>query len=346
MGPRRASRSGGIGWSAPPALLAAGCLLLAGAASACGSARPQAAAAQSSSSPAAAPPASQTGGFDGQRAWVHLQKLVGFGPRPPDTENIRRTQQYIASELQSFGCAVKQDDFHAQAPVGALAMKNIIAQAPGKSSDILLLLTHYDTLRLPGFVGADDGGSSTALMLELARVLCAHPQPLAVWIGFVDGEEDQTNFATAQQAQTVWSDEDSTYGSRELAAQMALSGDLKRVKAVLLADMIGDANLDIVRDTNSAPWLVDLVWSTAQRLGYGGYFLSSSMPVDDDHMPFVRRGVPSVDVIDFDYPPWHTADDTLDKCSPHSLAVVGHVFLESVRALGQKFAPVTRRAGR
>lgn len=345
MRSRSAARPCGILSSTPPALLAAGCLLLACAAFGCGSAGPQAAAraAQASAAPAPAPPAAQTGGFDGQRAWVQLEKLVAFGPRPPDSANIRRTQQYIIGQLQSFGCPVKQDDFHAQTPVGMLAMKNIVAQVPGKSSDIILLLTHYDTLRLPNFVGADDGGSSTALMLEMARVLCGHPQPLAVWIAFLDGEEDQTNFTTEQEAKTIWSDDDSTYGSRELAAQMALSGDLKRVKALLLADMIGDANLDVTRDSNSTPWLEDLVWSVAQRLGYSRYFPNQSMAVDDDHMPFVRRGVPSVDVIDFAYPPWHTAGDTLDKCSPHSLAVVGHVFLESVRALDQKFAAAAGR---
>lgn len=329
-------RKGSLG--AHPAALAA--VLLCAAAAACGGSRPTGAAGTArAATPAPAPPASETGGFDGARAWSYLEKIVAFGPRPPASANIQREQQYLVRQLQGFGCRVSQDDFHAQTAVGTLLMKNIVAEIPGRSPDIILLLTHYDTLRLRGFVGADDGGSSTALMLEIAHDLCGHPGPLTVRIAFLDGEEDQTNFTTSYQAQTVWSDNNSLFGSRELAARMDLSGDLKRVKAVLLADMIGDAHLDVTRDTNSTPWLVDLVWSVAKRLGYSQYFLSSSMPVDDDHMPFVRRGVPAVDIIDFDYPYWHTGEDTLDKCSPHSLAVIGHVFLASIQALDRKFAP-------
>lgn len=289
--------------------------------------------------PAPAPPPSQTGGFDGARAWKDLEKIVSFGPRPPASPNIQREQAWLVSQLKSFGCQVSEDNFQAQTGVGNLAMKNIIAKVPGRDPGIVLLLSHYDTLRLPGFVGADDGGSSTALLLEIARNLCGKPRPLTVWIAFLDGEEDQTNFQNEQQAQTTWTDSNSTFGSRELAASMDLSGDLKRVKAVLLADMVGDADLGVTRDANSTPWLENMVWSVAKRLGYSQYFLSSSMPVDDDHMPFIRRHVPSADIIDFQYPYWHTTEDTLDKCSPHSLAVIGHVFLETIKALDQKFAP-------
>jgi Peptidase family M28 len=320
-------------------------LVLCGATLACSSPHPADAAKPRPDIPASAPPASQTGGFDGARAWNDLETIVAFGPRPPASANLHREQTYLTGRLRSFGCQVTEDDFHAQTQLGALEMKNIVAEIPGKSPDIVLLLSHYDSLRLAGFVGADDGGSSTALLLEMARDLCGHPSPLTIRIAFLDGEEDQTNFTTAQQAQTTWSDENSTFGSRELSARMELSGDLKRVKAVLLADMIGDAHLDITRDSNSTPWLVDLVWSVAKRLGYGRYFLSTAMAVDDDHMPFIRRGVAAVDVIDFDYPSWHTAEDTLDKCSPRSLAIVGHVFLESVRELDHKFAPAAS-AGR
>jgi hypothetical protein len=286
-----------------------------------------------------APPPSQTGGFNGARAWSYLVKIVDFGPRPPGSANIQREQRYLASELNSFGCKVSQDHFQAETGIGLLHMDNIIAKIPGKSPGIILLLTHYDTLRLPGFVGADDGGSSTAMMLEMAHDLCGHPGPLAVWIAFLDGEEDQTNFTTAQQAQTVWSDSNALFGSRELAAKMELSGKLKQVKAVMLADMIGDSHLRIDKDSNSTPWLVNLVWGVADHLGYSKYFLTKSMAVDDDHIPFLKKGVSAIDVIDFNYPWWHTVQDTLNKCSPHSLAVVGHVFLESIKALDKKFAP-------
>jgi glutaminyl-peptide cyclotransferase len=324
------------GCSAPAAICA---VLLCAAALACGGSHSGDAAKAAATPPQPAPPASETGGFDGARAWTYLEKIVSFGPRPPASPNIQREQAWLVSQLKSFGCQVSEDNFQAQTGVGNLAMKNIVAKIPGRDPGIVLLLSHYDTLRLPGFVGADDGGSSTALLLEVARNLCGKPRPLTVWIAFLDGEEDQTNFQTEQQAQTIWSDSNSTFGSRELAASMDLSGDLKKVKALLLADMIGDAHLDVTHDTNSTPWLEDMVWSAAKRLGYSQYFLSSSMPVDDDHMPFVRRHVPSADIIDFDYPYWHTTEDTLDKCSPHSLAVVGHVFLETIKALDEKFAP-------
>ncbi len=320
-------------------------LILCAVAVACGGAHVLGKDAAGSDGPQTAPPPSQTGGFNGTRAWSYLKKIQSFGPRPPASANIHREQHYLVDQLQSLGCKVSEDNFQAQTAIGNLKMENIVAKIPGKNPGIILLLTHYDTLRLPGFVGADDGGSSTALMLEVARDLCGHPGPLTVWIAFLDGEEDQTNFTTAQQAQTVWSDNNALFGSRELAARMALSGKLKQVKAVMLADMIGDAHLRIDKDSNSTPWLVDLVWGQAKRLGYSRYFLSKSMAVDDDHIPFLHHGVAAIDVIDFNYPYWHTVQDTLDKCSPHSLAVVGHVFLASIQALDKKFVP-TAHAGK
>jgi glutaminyl-peptide cyclotransferase len=279
-----------------------------------------------------APPASQTGGFDGARAYDHTAKMVSFGPRPPASDAIHRTQDYIRTQLKSFGCAIDEDDFHSQTPIGSLEMKNIFAKIPGDGPGIILLLTHYDTARIDNFVGAEDAGSSTGLMLEMARLLCAQKkQPNAVWIAFLDGEE----------AQVKWSDTDSVYGSRELAASLAVSGDLKRVRAVVLADMIGQHDLKISRDSDSTPWLVDLVWRTAARLGYGNIFVSDRVGIDDDHDAFLKRGVAAVDIIDLlDYQQigyWHTPQDTLDKVSPRSIAIVGHVILESLGELQQRF---------
>ncbi len=287
----------------------------------------------------AAPPASQTGGFDGARAYAQVAKLVSYGPHPPDSPAIRAVQGYIRSQLAGFGCAVSVDDFHAQTPIGTLAMENIVARIPGTGPGIILLLTHYDTLRLDNFVGAEDSGSSTGLMLELARVLCkAKRGANAVWIAFLDGEEAQV----VVNGQAQWTDSDSVYGSRELAAQLALSGDLKRVRAVILADMIGQKHLRITREANSTQWLAHLVWSTAAHLGYKDVFVSQEIEaIDDDHGPFLRRGVAAVDLIDLnDYQAqgyWHTPQDTLDKISPRSLAIVGHVVLASVNALQEKF---------
>ncbi len=284
-----------------------------------------------------APPASQTGGFDGARAYDFTGKLVSFGPHPPDTDAIRHTQAYIISELKGFGCAVDTDDFHSPTPIGSLAMKNIIAKIPGTGQGVILLLTHYDTLRLDNFVGADDAGSSSGLMLEMARLLCAEKtrQPNAVWIAFLDGEEAQA----VQNGVAQWTDSDSVYGSRELAARLAVSGDLKRVHAVILADMIGQKNLQLPRDSGSTKWLTDVVWNTADRLGYKDVFVSRVYgPVGDDDGPFLKRGVAAVDVIDLDgYDYWHTTQDTMDKISPRNMAIVGHVILESVGELQKKF---------
>jgi len=281
----------------------------------------------------AAPPASQSGGFDGAAAYDFTAKLVAFGPRPPGSAAIHKTQDYIRSELQGFGCTVEEDSFNAQTPIGTLSMKNIVAKIPGTGPGILLLLTHYDTKRLDNFVGAEDAGSSTGLMLEMARLLCGGPkQRNAVWIAFLDGEETQASFE--------WSNVDSLYGSRELAARLAVSGDLKRVRAVILADMIGQKNLHVLRETGSSKWLTDLVWHTAARLGYGDIFLAQESEVTDDHEPFIRRGVSAIDIIDLsDYTNlgyWHTTEDTLDKISPRSLAIVGHVILESVNELQKR----------
>jgi hypothetical protein len=292
--------------------------------------------ASASATPAAtetAPPAAQTGGFDGAKAYEQVAKIVSYGPRPPASEGIHHVQDYIRAQLQADGCTVDEDDFHAQTPVGDVAMKNIIAKAPGTGQGIILLLTHYDSLSsVKDFVGAEDSASSDGVMLEMARQLCGKKGPNSVWIAFLDGEEAFVNWDT---------NDDHTYGSRELAARMAVSGDLKHVKAAILADMIGQYGLEIPREADSTKWLVDLIWKTAARLGYQSIFVSRVAGYADDHQPFLARGTPTVDLIDFDgyqnpkY--WHTAQDTLDKVSPRSVAIAGHVILESVGELQKKF---------
>jgi glutaminyl-peptide cyclotransferase len=279
-------------------------------------------------------------GFDGQRAYEHVHQLVEIGPRPPGSDGIHRAQAYVIGQLKSFGCQVEEHDFHGSTPIGDIAMKNIIAKIPGTGKNIVLYTTHYDTLRMTNFIGANDGGSGTGTMLELARVFCArHARSgLNVWIVFFDGEEAQGQWSDKGSVQ--WTDSNSTFGSREMAASMALSGDLKRVKAMILADLIGPSNLKIKRDTNSTRWLTDLIWATAARLGYGNVFVNDTTTVSgDDHLSFIRRGVPGCDIIDFDVAPtyWHTPQDTLDKVDPRSLAIVGNVFLETLPALEKKF---------
>jgi hypothetical protein len=274
-------------------------------------------------------PAEKTGGFDGALAYNHVAKLVSFGPRPSGSQAISQTQDYITSQLSSFGCTVDTDAFSSDTPVGRLPMKNIVVKIPGERQGIILLGTHYDTKRLDNFVGADDGGSSTGLMLEMARRMCEMRPRYSIWIAFFDGEE-----AVRQQ----WQDPDNRYGSRQMAAKMTASGDLKKVHAMILADLVGGKNLQLEREQYSTVELVDLIWNTAKRLGYGSIFVNQTMPVDDDHLSFLQRGVPSADIIDLvnsaGY--WHTPQDTMDKISAKSLGIVGHVILESVKEMQTK----------
>jgi glutaminyl-peptide cyclotransferase len=279
-----------------------------------------------------APPPEKTGGFDGKRAFAQVAKQVGFGPRPSGSPAIGHLQEYIQNELTSYGCKVDTDSFTADTPVGRLPMKNIVGKIAGDKPGIIMLATHYDTKLMQKFVGADDGGSSTGVMLELARLLCAKRGAYEVWITFFDGEE----------AMKEWSDTDSRYGSRQMAAKMAMSGDIPKIKAFLLADIVGTRTPRFKRESDSTNWLVDLVWASAKSLGHGDVFLDESLEVSDDHDPFLKRKVPCVDVIDLENYPggnlyyWHTPEDTLDKVSARSLAITGHVFLESVKQLQSK----------
>src|SRR6267143_2141803 len=275
-----------------------------------------------------APAPEKTGGFDGKRAFAHVAKQVSFGPHPSGSPAIAKVQDYLLAELKSYGCAVETDSFGADTPVGRLSMKNILVKIPGEKPGVILLGTHYDTLLMDNFVGADDAGSSTALMLELARLLCPQKGRHAVWIAFFDGEE----------AMKHWSDTDSRYGSRQMAARLSISGDIKKIRAFLLADIVGGRKAQFLRESSSTPALIDLVWNTAAKLGYSAIFRNGETSAQDDHDSFLKRGVPAVDVIgDFtNNGYWHTPQDTLDKISAKTLAIVGHVFLESVKQLQQK----------
>jgi Peptidase family M28 len=279
-----------------------------------------------------APAPETTGGFDGKRAYEQVAKQVSFGPRPPGSPAIAKLQDYLVTELKSYGCAVETDSFSADTPDGRVPMKNILVKIPGAKPGIILLGTHYDTKKLDNFVGADDAGSSTGVMLELARLLCKQPpEKYAAWIAFFDAEEAFN---------PQWLDPDNTYGSRQMAAQIAASGDLPKVKAFLLADIVGGRTPHFRRDTTSTKWLVDFVWGIAARLGYSDVFLNEPYDVGgDDHFSFTKRNVPSVDIIDLDpreVPYWHTTQDTMDKISPKTLAMVGHTILESVHELQKK----------
>jgi Zn-dependent M28 family amino/carboxypeptidase len=267
--------------------------------------------------------------FSGARAFDDLKHLVSFGPRPSGSPALTRAREWLISELRSAGAQVEEDSFVASTPIGPISMTNLIAKFPGSSRETVMVAGHYDTKLFDDFrfVGANDGGSSAALLVELARVLAGRRHALNYWLVFFDGEEAVRN----------WSATDSVYGSRHLVEKLSASRELSRIRALILVDMIGDAQLQIPRDEGSTPWLNDLVFSVAQHLGYGKVFAGSQGPVADDHVPFVNAGVSAVDLIDFDYGPnniyWHTAQDTPEHCSPQSLAIVGRVVAASLDEL-------------
>jgi glutaminyl-peptide cyclotransferase len=267
--------------------------------------------------------------FDGLRAFQYLRALVEIGPRSPGTPGALEAQSYIKKELRQLGLEVKEQTFSADTPLGEKTMQNIIAVIPGRSDAVLLLAAHYDTKYFEKikFVGANDGASGSAILLESAH--CIQPKKFgpSIWLVFFDGEE----------ALAYWSERDSLYGSRHFIQSLKDSGELGHVKAMILLDMVGDAHLSIESERNSTPWLRDIVWEHAHRLGFSKAFTSAPARIDDDHIPFLREKIPALDIIDFRYGPdsrsnefWHTSEDTLDKVSPDSLEIVGKVVLSAL----------------
>jgi glutaminyl-peptide cyclotransferase len=264
--------------------------------------------------------------FSGTSALKYTRDAVNFGPRPSGSEANRKLQNYILAQIRQDECQVMEDPFTASTPKGAIAMDNIIAKFPGKSGKAIVITGHFDTKLFPGrkFVGANDGGSSTGLLLEMAHALAHQTRIDDVYLVWFDGEE-----ATREK----WEGDDNLYGSRHLAAKWRKDGTLARIKALINVDMIGDKSLDIKQETNSNQALNKLVWDTAASLGYGAFFLNEQLATDDDHMPFVHMGVPAIDLIDFDYDPWHEDADTMDKLSAQSLEIVGTVVMETIHRL-------------
>jgi glutaminyl-peptide cyclotransferase len=272
--------------------------------------------------------------FDSARAMQYVKEIVAFGPRPLGSTNHKKVEDYIVTHLK--GDDVESDIFTIDTSQGKFAVHNIVAKYPGTKDGIVVIASHYDTnypLRNTSYVGANDGGSSSALLLEFANQLRGKTREgYSVWLVWDDAEE-----AMKPDTEVAFLD-DSLYGIRHLAEKWEADGSLKKIKALLLADMIGDADLNVDRDGNSTPWLEDVVYEAATRLGYQSHFFARTLPgVDDDHIPFVKRGVPSADLIDFDYGYndvfWHTVQDTVDKLSPKSLEIVGSTVLETVAIL-------------
>jgi Zn-dependent M28 family amino/carboxypeptidase len=282
--------------------------------------------------PQAAPAAQRTTvmKFDGARAWTDLQRQVAFGPRPSGTPALAKTRQYILDQLKAAGIRAQEQTFTATTPAGPVAMTNVIGTIPGRRPERIVLASHYDTKRAPfKFVGANDGASSTAAVLELGRALAASQPTFTLELLFLDGEE-AVNWD--------WAGTDNTYGSRHYVQTAQKAGTLAAIKALVLLDMIGDRDLVIRRESYSTPWLVDAIWGAAARSGHGGTFINELTTVEDDHLNFVRAGVPSVDVIDLDNPTWHTAQDDMEHVSQKSLQIVGDVILAALPAIEQRLS--------
>ena len=269
--------------------------------------------------------------FSGTAALDWTAKAVALGPRPPASPAITKLQAMIRDELGRRGWQISEDIFTANTPVGPVIMRNIIGRLPGKSGRAIVFSGHYDTKPMPGtrFVGANDGGSSTGWLLEMARVLPMQPRKDDLVLVFFDGEE----------AFGTWSDTNGIYGSRHLADTWNREGMLVRIKALFNVDMIGDRDLQLIDELSSSTQLRSLVRKTAGDLGYSKQFSGVGQALEDDHMPFVRKGVNAIDLIDFDYGPshswWHTPQDTIDKLSAKSFQALGDVLLEVFKRLQQ-----------
>ncbi|MFN2492583.1 MAG: M28 family metallopeptidase [Pyrinomonadaceae bacterium] len=276
--------------------------------------------------------------FNGERAMDHVRKQIDIGPRVPGSTELAKTREYITASLKNYGLAVMTDEFAAATPVGEKKMVNITAELTGESKDVIIIASHYETKLFKDmrFVGANDPASSVATLLELGRVLGATQQKpqFTYWLVFFDGEE---SFCEEWDECSKPNAPDHTYGSRHYVAQLRKNEELGRVRALILMDMMGYKNLELGRDTMSTKWLQDIIWRTARDLNYGKYFVDRPEGVGgDDHEPFLRAGIDSVDLIQLNgYPYWHRADDTLDKVSSQSMKIVGDVVYASLPRIEQ-----------
>ncbi len=274
--------------------------------------------------------------IDGQKALEHAQAICKNGPRPPGSNALRQAGLYIIEQLKSYGLQVKTRSFSPLTPRGQIEMINIWGVLPGTDPGVILIASHYDSKvfdQFP-FVSANDGASSSATVLEIARVLASEkPIPQSIWFAFFDGEE----------AIEQWTEDDSLYGSREFVRMLREEGSLSQVKAMILLDLIGAKEVQFTKETYSTDWLKSLIWRKASHLGHDNLFpLRNGTPIEDDHLPFIRAGIPAVDIIDLHYSYWHTPQDTPDKLSPENMAIVGNVVLASLPEIASRVSTSSR----
>jgi glutaminyl-peptide cyclotransferase len=282
-------------------------------------------------------PASLHDSFNSQQAFAYTAQIAGFGERWPGSPGHAKTESLIHQVLQKDGGAIEADDFTATTPRGPILVHNIIGKfnvTPDPKQPIFILAGHYDTLFKKGFIGANDGASSTAILLAFADALSKQKTKMQIWLVWTDLEEAINDF----------NEHDGLYGSRHLAQKLADNHIAPRVRGFFLLDMIGDKDLGVGRETESARWLQDYIAEAAKQLGYSQYFFQYDTDIIDDHIPFIKAGIPAVDVVDAEFGRMgdkfdsmgefhHTNGDTMDKVSQHSLEVVGRTILLTIELL-------------
>ncbi len=271
--------------------------------------------------------------IDGKEAYKYVEKLVEFGPRPSGSDSLKRQTEYIAAFARKAGAKVAIQEFNDLTPKGKIVFRNIVAETPGRSSDFIIVGSHYDTKLFENnkdvFVGANDGASSSGLLMEMLRVTAESPDlpPYRIrWIWF-DGEECIDGYT----------DNDGLHGSKYYAGYLKKKGEISDCRGVIILDMIGDRDLTVAFPADSPKFLVKQFYQAADKLGYRKYFKMNEKTIIDDHNPFAEKNIPAIDVIDFNFPAWHTKYDTIDQVAPESLKIVGNVAMNVI----WNFVPVS-----
>ncbi|MDD5598650.1 MAG: M28 family metallopeptidase [Victivallaceae bacterium] len=267
--------------------------------------------------------------FDERNAWRLTGELVAFGPRSSGSDANLKQAEFIAKTAESYGALISRQEFRRTTPAGPIRFVNVEAVIPGKRSDFIIVGSHFDTKKLPPgikFEGANDGASSTAVLLELIRAVKhsgVKPEYTLKFV-FFDGEECFNEYT----------DNDGLFGSRYYARQLSLRNEVRQCRAVIILDMVGDRDLNITLPLNSDKQLCGLLFEAAAEAGHRKYFDYFSGELLDDHIPFKKLGIPVMDIIDFEFGPgnsfWHTSEDRLSNMSAESLKIVGQTVLRLV----------------
>jgi Zn-dependent M28 family amino/carboxypeptidase len=272
--------------------------------------------------------ASSLQAFDGQKAFAEVEALVQFSPRDAGTSEGWKAAKHIFQRLETFGVEAEMDTFVDMTPDGEKTMINVIGMIPGEKKEWIILGSHFDTMPgIDNFQGANDSGSSTGVLLEMARMIQSSGvvPDIGIIFAFFDGEEGIAGYVKG----------DGLHGSRYMARKLVETGDHKKIKAMILLDMVGDNDLKFTIPYNSTRSLVQETLNAAHQLGYRDHFTLSRSIITDDHVPFLEIGIPAIDLIDFKYGSepglndhWHTESDNLQNISAESLEITGNVTLQ------------------